>query len=62
MPTIVIFACPICGRCYRAVQELLAGPMQGGKFRCAQCKAIVHAWTGRYGYSAWAPEQIPDLD
>ncbi|GAC1688181.1 MAG: hypothetical protein PVS2B2_26940 [Candidatus Acidiferrum sp.] len=55
MATVIIFACPGCGACYRADQHFVEAA-KADQFTCPVCDAVVHRWEGRYAYYAWKRE------
>jgi hypothetical protein len=48
----VHFACPKCGRGYKAMQEHVT-EKSAGRFECIDCFAEVLSWSGVYDYAAW---------
>jgi peptide subunit release factor 1 (eRF1) len=50
--TTVIFSCPKCGAFYEATQEQHPDK-HFGSFKCEDCKAEVHVWSGVYDFFNW---------
>jgi hypothetical protein len=48
----VIFSCPKCCFCYEATQEQHPDK-HFGSFKCQDCKAEVHAWSGIFNFFDW---------
>jgi hypothetical protein len=56
----VIFSCPKCGVYYQATQEQRPDK-HFGSFKCEDCKAEVHAWSGIYDYFDWKAKKMGPL-
>jgi peptide subunit release factor 1 (eRF1) len=50
--TTVIFSCPKCSLFYEATQEQHPD-IQVGSFKCKECNAEVHTWSGVYDFFGW---------
>jgi len=50
--TTVIFSCPKCCLFYEATQEQHPD-IRAGSFKCKECNAEVHTWSGVYNFFGW---------
>ena len=52
LPTVVIFACRVCGAVFRA-NQFRAQTRSSGRFECTECNEVVWQWAGLYAYIDW---------
>jgi hypothetical protein len=53
----VIFSCAKCGLGYEATQEQHPDK-HFGSFKCEDCKAEVHSWSGVYDFFDWKAKKM----